>query len=428
MRILQVIQRYYPFEGGSERYFRSLAERFAADGHDVQVITTDAWDLEYFWDNTRRRVEEATGRHQGVAIRRLPVAHLPFASVSHRAIRRLMAESSRFDFAGQTRLLEYGSRFGPWLPQLEAALRQTDRVDVIHSANIAFESMIAASARFAAERGIPHIVTPFLHLGEGEHSRVRRYYTMPHQMQLLRRADAVMVLTQIEAEFLARAGVSEERLAIAGAGIDVGQVIGGDGQAARERIGVAGPIVLALGAAAFDKGTVHLVQAVAQLASQGHSVDLVIAGPILGEFTAFLAGLPPSETTRIHVLGFVSEAEKRDLLAAADIVALPSRTESFGLVFLEAWANGKPVIGARAGAIPAVVSDGIDGILVDFGDVAALADAILALSSDRALRERLGQAGARNVLGETDWFNRVRAIYDRVLGVELATPTLSSIR
>ncbi|MFN8515884.1 MAG: glycosyltransferase [Chloroflexia bacterium] len=59
------------------------------------------------------------------------------------------------------------------------------------------------------------------------------------------------------------------------------------------------------------------------------------------------------------------------MLAAASIFALPSRTDSFGITFLEAWCNGVPVIGARAGSIPDVIDDGEDELLVPFGDVPA---------------------------------------------------------
>ena len=89
--------------------------------------------------------------------------------------------------------------------------------------------------------------------------------------------------------------------------------------------------------------------------------------------------------------------EKWSLLAAADVVALPSRTESFGIVFLEAWLCRKPVIGARAGAIPDVVQHGEDGVLVEFGDVPGLADALRMLLTDPARAAQLGLQGYRKV-------------------------------
>jgi len=128
--------------------------------------------------------------------------------------------------------------------------------------------------------------------------------------------------------------------------------------------------------------------------------------------------LPPETSRHIRPLGFVAKATQADVLAATDILALPSRTDSFGIVFLDAWVNGKPVIGANAGGIPGVVSDGIDGLLVPFGDVGALATALRTLLDDPALRARLGAAGREKVLRQYTWeriTTAVRGVYTHLL-------------
>jgi hypothetical protein len=76
MRILHIVQRYYPFAGGSESYVHESSERLARAGDTVEVWTTDAWDLDYVWSRTARRVEMAGDAHHGVVIRRCPVRHL----------------------------------------------------------------------------------------------------------------------------------------------------------------------------------------------------------------------------------------------------------------------------------------------------------------------------------------------------------------
>ena len=85
-RLLHIVQRYAPYEGGSENYVRELSERFAADGHAVTVLTTDAWDLEYFWNPAARRVDAPPDETlNGVARPALPGA----------ALSRLVARLSR---------------------------------------------------------------------------------------------------------------------------------------------------------------------------------------------------------------------------------------------------------------------------------------------------------------------------------------------
>ena len=113
-------------------------------------------------------------------------------------------------------------------------------------------------------------------------------------------------------------------------------------------------------------------------------------------------------------LGQLSEEEKWDAVDAADVVALPSRTESFGIVFLEAWARGKPVIGARAGAVPQVINDGDDGLLVEFGDAAGLAEALEKLLDAPAQAAEMGQRGREKVLQMYTWDHQYARLRDAV--------------
>ena len=87
------------------------------------------------------------------------------------------------------------------------------------------------------------------------------------------------------------------------------------------------------------------------------------------------------------------EEEKAWLYNACDVFVYPSAWESFGIAYLEAWAAGKPVIGCRRGAIPWVINSGVDGLLVDYGDIDNLAGAILLLVENREWADSLGKAG-----------------------------------
>jgi glycosyltransferase involved in cell wall biosynthesis len=417
-RFINLIHRYYPFRGGSEYYFQTLSERLASDGADVRVITTDAWDLEYFWDPSKRRVETPFERHSGVKIYRTPAHHLPVSNLTHRVIRRGMGEMSRVAFPGQRSLLNALSSFGPWLPELPGLLDRIGRnADVIHPANIALESIIREASLFARTRDIPLIITPKLHLGEGPRSTVRRYYTMPHQLDLMKQADLVMTQTAVEADFLIGEGVAEDRIRVVGLGVDVAEATSGDATRARAQLGIDGQIVLSLGAAAYDKGTVHACQAVLDLNKRRSSpIHLVVAGPIISNFQHYYDELTEAERSTIHVLGFVDNQLRTDLLAACDVLTLASRTEAFGYVFLEAWANSKPVIGARAGGIPAVIDHGTDGLLVAFGDVPQLADAIERIIDEPQLAARLGSSGRDNkVVSIDEWYAKVADGYRVVM-------------
>lgn len=100
--------------------------------------------------------------------------------------------------------------------------------------------------------------------------------------------------------------------------------------------------------------------------------------------------------TRIRYIGYVKEVE--NVYHTADIVVVPSRwQEPLGLINLEAGACHKPVVATRAGGIPEVVEDGVNGYLVDPGDVDTLAARVAALIADPSLRARMGDAGRARV-------------------------------
>src|SRR6202040_1246125 len=86
----------------------------------------------------------------------------------------------------------------------------------------------------------------------------------------------------------------------------------------------------------------------------------------------------------IHFLFGLSQEELFACYAHCDVFALPSRAEGFGLVFLEAMANSKPVIGGAHGGTPDVIEDGVTGTLVPPGDAVILSSAIQSLLTDPA--------------------------------------------
>lgn len=421
-RLLHIVQRYAPYEGGSENYVRELSGRFAAEGHAVTVLTTDAWDLEYLWNPAARRVDAPPEETvNGVRVLRFPVRHYPASSLGYRALRRAMAEWSRLPaLPGSEAILRRGGQFAPWVPTLHAWARaHAGEFDLIHAANISIESTVLAGAEAARRARIPFVVTPFVHLGSPGDMRIVRYYSMPHQLRLLHNADATIVQTEQERAFLRACGIPDARLHRIGVGVHLRDVTGGDAERARAAFDLRGPVVYFSGTAAADKGTYDLVAAMRRLWAEWSNATLVLTGPMLSNVRTYFDSLSDEEKARIRPLGFVAKQTQADVLAAADVLALPSRTDSFGIVFLDAWANGIPVIGANAGGIPGVISDGVDGLLVPFGDVVALTGALRRLLDDPALRRRMGEAGRAKVLAHYTWGTIVAAVatlYDELLG------------
>ena len=419
MNLLHVNAAYPPFLGGSEVYTAAMSERFVRYGHQVTVVTTNASEVEYFWNPRKDHVGVGWEERNGVRVFRGRVGHLPVSPWSFYGLRRLATTLGRWPNV-TTSVLRWLAPRMPAVPGIEDRLSQLPgRYDLVHGINIALEWPLIAAWRYARRQALPFVATPFVHVGESERQDVLINYVMPHQLEVLQDADAVMVQTEIERRCLMRLGVSEERFHRLGMGVSLDDLKGGDARRFRDSHGLSDPIVAFLGVVTYDKGSFHLVRAMERLWSQGEEAHLVIAGPQVDEFKRFYRRLPPATRDRILLLGPVLGRDKRDLLAATDVFALPSRIDSFGIVYLEAWAYGKPVIGARAGGVPDVIHEGEDGLLVGFGDVQELAGAIVVLLDEPERARRMGRRGRRKVESRYTWdhvYARLKTVYGRLAG------------
>jgi glycogen(starch) synthase len=415
VRILHIIQRYYPARGGAEHHLGAISNYLAAAGHEVVVATTDALDFELFWEPSRRRLAERQEVHEAVRILRFPVRHLPQSQLAYPGIRRLLWLLSKVRPV-PVGLMNRLANYTPWVPDLWHWLATCDEpFDLVAGMTIVFEPLIAAGQALARRQNIPFVCYPLTHLGAGPRpaaDALSRFYTMRHQIALVKASDLVIAQTPAEVSFYESQGLYAGRQIAVGPGVTPEDLLGGDGRRFREQNKLSGPIVLVLGSMSYDKGTVHTVEAVRKLWAAGESLELVLIGAVMSPFKSYLSKLPPADRERIRLLGPVEDTVKRNALAAATTLAMPSRTDSFGITFLEAWSYGIPVIGARTWGVMDVVEDGEDGFLVPFGDVDVLAQAIRRLIDRPDLAAAMGERGRRKVYAHHTWEHKCRAVSD----------------
>jgi D-inositol-3-phosphate glycosyltransferase len=225
--------------------------------------------------------------------------------------------------------------------------------------------------------------------------------------QVVAAADALVASTAEEGEDLVQLyDADPERVHVVAPGVDLELFTPGgpDGRAhARRELGLPADrdVVLFAGRVQPLKAPDVLVRALGLLAAQGRDVPLlVVLGGPSGRPTAVreLQALAASTGLADHVL-FRPPVPRHELARwyrAADVVAMPSRSESFGLVAVEAQATGTPVLASAVGGLRSVVTDGVSGRLVRGHDPQVWADAIAALLADTAARETLGRAARRH--------------------------------
>jgi glycogen(starch) synthase len=395
MRVLHVIAAYEPRMGGAVHLFRHLARELVATGDEVEVWTSDAAESEYFWDASRAHVQAGVTEEDSVTIRRMRVAHFP----KHWKVARLLG------LVLPWRWKAFFDPPSPFIPELFSRARlAATSADVVHGGAFPLDSMLWATYLACRRAGTPWFVTPLIHFGRGEQDRpeVERFFLRRHQVEMLRGATGVFALSESERAGYEELGVEPGRIHVLRPGVDPAELDGGDGVAFRQRHGIDGPMVLHVANHTEAKGTLTLIEAARMLWEEGSPLHLVLIGPSMPDYREAMATIGPPGP-RFHDLGFVDEEEKRDAYAACDVFALPSRADTLGLVFLEAWYCGKPVIGARAGGIPDLIRENEDGLLVEFGQPEELAAAIGRLLSEADSRRRLGEAGRERVIKDFTW-------------------------
>jgi glycosyltransferase involved in cell wall biosynthesis len=172
------------------------------------------------------------------------------------------------------------------------------------------------------------------------------------------------------------------------------------------------PYVLALGTREPRKNLARLVEAFGLLHAEHPELALVLVGPDGPDrpnIDAAVGRLPRLAAEQVLLTDWVTDEHRTGVLARATVLAYPSLDEGFGFPLLEAMQLGVPVVGAAAGAIPEIAADA--ALLVDPGDVAALAGALAAAIADDALRDRLIAAG-RARLTAFSWSRSAEAFAD----------------
>jgi glycosyltransferase involved in cell wall biosynthesis len=249
------------------------------------------------------------------------------------------------------------------------------------------------------------VMTPHFHPHHPHYERWANYW-------LLKRCDMVIAVSDYEREYLSSRGLDARRILVTGNGVHLeayrpkdlprfrAELVRRHGLSERTKI------VMFVGRKLEYKGIATLVDAFRRLSVE-EDVALLMAGPSSPWFEEYYGTLSEKDRERIIDLGTVPEQAKVNLLHLADVLVLPSRFEAFGIVFLEAWACGTPVIGAARGAIPSVVGEG--GLTFEYGNARDLADKLGIVLNEPARARAMIVQGQRRLSEKFTWEKIARA-------------------
>jgi glycogen(starch) synthase len=366
-RVALVSSSYAPYMGGVEEHVRRVAHELRDNGLDVEVWTVDRGESLGVVDD------------EGVTVRYLPTP-LPAASP---------AAAFRF-------LRAAPSAWRRW-----AAARRTFAPDLLHVHCFGPNGVYALvlHRRFRT----PLIVTSHGEVVADDHAVFARSRTL---RTALRRALASATVVTAPSEFVLD-DLRRNHGLVGGMVVPNGVALDLRDDAADGHRAPAGRYLLGVGRLGRMKGFDLLIDAFAS-AEVARDVRLVIVGdgPERDRLRQEADRLDLGD--RVQFAGRMDSEGVAHAMSNALAVVVPSRVEAFGIVALEAWRSGRALVMTNRGGAPGFVRDGIDGILVDPEDRDALAGALSRVSSDEALRSRLGAAG-RSRVREFTWASVARA-------------------
>jgi glycosyltransferase involved in cell wall biosynthesis len=371
MKILHVLANIAPRYGGPPKACRDMARAVAALGHEVSIYTTNQDGPGELAVPLDQPVSEA-----GVEIRYYPI------------------QPPRF--------------WGTSLPLARALQERISQVDLVHLHSLyLFHDL--ATGHYCRRYGVPYVMQPHGALDPYIYQRHRLRKTVMEVLfenRNFRNAAAIQFTTAEEAE-LARPYTCGAPGLVAPLGVHLAEYAvlpeAGAFRAAWPEVGDR-RIILFLGRINFKKGLDLLVRAFAALARERPDVHLVVAGPDDDGWGEQVRGWARQEQVldRVTFTGMLLGAEKLAVLKDAEIFALPSYSENFGIAVVEAMACGLPVVISDKVNIWREIAAARAGVVVECA-AAPLAAALRNLLDNAAARQDLADRGRQAARSSFSW-------------------------
>lgn len=390
MKIVNIIQRYPPAVGGAESWCQEVCRYLAEKCHNVKVLTFNVNKEEEYWREPLDRDRIVSFGRQSldrkVMVRRYQRS-LPIHYFYHFVYRWLFDSLLNFYFYGPHSAEMYGRIW-----------REIKRSDIVflHTIPHPHNYLAFLMAKFFRKKTV---IVPHFHPGHLYYERRSNYY-------LLKNCDAVITVSEFEKKYLESKGIKANKIFITGNALHPEEYLPGDLDTFKARIKAKydlndnDKVLTFIGRKIPHKGVEHLIRA-AKLMIREIPFKLFLVGPDSEWYKNLHAELSADEKKYIIEMGTISHKDKVNLLHISDILLLPSEFEAFGIVFLEAWICGVPVLGTTRGAMPSII--GNDGLLCKFGEVEDMKAKISKGLSDNNALKKMGKSGKKKVIENYTW-------------------------
>ncbi|MHA1488858.1 MAG: glycosyltransferase family 4 protein [Promethearchaeota archaeon] len=411
--ILYIPTRYFPSISGAEFYFQRMAEILNAKfEYNIDIYTSNAIDFKALRDPKGRIIEENSkffNKVNNLKINRFPINYGLSFQEKLDFIKNIDSyKSLNLSDDCLKKLLKNG----PYLDGLINLILNSDEIDydLVHATFFPYFNLIISLiiARFLNK---PSVCTPFFHFSNPR-------YLEPNLNEVLSKFDLLIACTNIEKKkLLEKLNISEEKVKVIPMGVDynifesIHKTLFKDfyfKQKFFKQKETKYKLVLFCGYKNYEKGSISILKAIPFILKKIKKVYFVFIGPSTMAFNRELSRIQKINDVRIinftpdNLTGYFDK-KKLTAFEEADLFLMPSRSDAFGIAFLEAWSVGKPVIGCNIGATPEVIQNDVNGFLVEFDNPWDIAEKVVKLLKRKKLGKRIGLAGKKKVVNNYTW-------------------------
>ena len=412
-KILYLPTRYFPSISGAEFYFQRIAEILTKKfNYNIDIYTSDAIDFKALRDPSGKIIDQKNRFYKkvnNIIIKRFSVNY----SISNKEI---MLKLKKIPFFNSLNLsddcVKSIIKNGPYLEDLIDYFiqNQTQNYKLIHATFFPYFNLLI-SLIIGEYINVPKICTPFFHFSNPRYMDLKL-------IELLKKFDLLIACTNIEKKVLIENyKIPSKKIKVIPMGVDFKRFERVHKESYKNfyfkqnffnKKEMKYKLVLFCGYKNYEKGAISILKAIPFILKKIKKVYFVFIGPSTKAFNITYSKIKKLYDARIinftpdNLTGYYDK-KKLTAFKEADLYLMPSRSDAFGISFLEAWAAGNPVVGARIGATPEVIEEKVDGLLVDFDNPVDIAQKVILLLKNKKMRKNLGSAGQLKVSQKYTW-------------------------